>query len=62
MDAIVRAHMAKALEGDIPAIKEIYDRIDGKVPQAIVGDEDHPGVLDPLAAMLLKIDGKTKSI
>jgi hypothetical protein len=40
MDAIVRAHVSKALEGDMAAIKEIYDRIDGKVAQAIVGDSD----------------------
>lgn len=28
--------------GDIPAIKEIADRLDGKVAQAIVGDDDSP--------------------
>jgi hypothetical protein len=33
--------IAKAQEGDIQAIKEIADRMDGKVPQAVVGgDED----------------------
>lgn len=37
MDAL----LAKALEGDITAIKEVFDRIDGKPKQAIVGgDED----------------------
>jgi hypothetical protein len=40
MDAIVRAHIKKALEGDIPAIKEIYDRVDGKVPQGVTGGDD----------------------
>jgi hypothetical protein len=40
MDAIVRAHIKKALEGDIPAIKELYDRVDGKVPQGVVGGDD----------------------
>ena len=45
MDKIVRAHITKALEGDMPAIKEIYDRIDGKTPQAIIGgDEDDPAI------------------
>jgi hypothetical protein len=29
----------------ISAIKEIADRTDGKVPQAVVGDEEHPSVL-----------------
>lgn len=44
LDAIIAQHLEKALEGDISAIKEIYDRIDGKVPQAVVGgdDDDNP--------------------
>lgn len=33
-----------ALDGEEWAIKEIADRIDGKVSQAIVGDEDGPPV------------------
>lgn len=28
----------------LPAIKEIADRTDGKVPQAVVGDDEHPPV------------------
>lgn len=32
--------LAKVEEGDVPAIKEFGDRIDGKVPQAIIGDDD----------------------
>ena len=35
---------AKACDGDVPAFKEIADRIDGKVPQAIVGDDEHPPI------------------
>jgi len=35
-DALVK----KAITGDVPAIREIADRIDGKVPQALVGDEE----------------------
>lgn len=31
MDAL----LAKALEGDVPAIKEVFDRIDGKATQDI---------------------------
>ena len=30
-ERIVRAHVAKALDGDMPAVKELYDRVDGKV-------------------------------
>ncbi|CUX21465.1 hypothetical protein CFBP6626_07260 [Agrobacterium tumefaciens] len=28
--------------GDLQAIKELADRVDGKVPQAISGDEENP--------------------
>lgn len=28
-------------KGDVPAIREIADRIDGKVPTPLVGDDDH---------------------
>lgn len=28
------------MKGEIPAIREIADRLDGKVPQAIVGDDE----------------------
>lgn len=31
-----------ALDGETAAIKEIADRIDGKVPQGIVGDDEKP--------------------
>jgi len=34
--------VTKAVGGDIAAIKEIADRIDGKVPQAVIGDEENP--------------------
>ncbi len=27
-------------QGDVPSIKELADRLDGKVAQAIVGDDD----------------------
>lgn len=36
------ALFTKAEEGDIAAIREINDRLDGKVPQGIVGDPDQP--------------------
>lgn len=35
---------ARAEEGDVASIKEVFDRMDGKVPQAIVGDDD----MDPV--------------
>lgn len=38
MDAL----LTKALDGDVPAIREVFDRIDGKATQPISGDEDNP--------------------
>lgn len=37
-DALVR----EAIAGNIQAIKEVADRLDGKVPQGISGDEENP--------------------
>jgi hypothetical protein len=40
LDGAAEALYAKAMTGDVPALKEIADRLDGKVPQAIVGDDE----------------------
>jgi len=32
----------KALTGDLPATKEVFDRLDGKAVQAISGEDDGP--------------------
>lgn len=39
--------VAKAISGDVQAIKEIADRLDGKVPQGLIGGEedDNPIVI-----------------
>lgn len=37
---IARALLAKAAEGDVPAIKEVADRLDGRVPQAVINDDE----------------------
>jgi hypothetical protein len=43
-DAIVAQLLANAMQGDMPAIKEILERIDGKVKQAheLGGDANNP--------------------
>lgn len=42
---IAGALIDKARSGDIPAIKEVADRLDGKPAQAIIGgDEDDPAI------------------
>ena len=38
--AVAEALVNKAITGDVQAIREIADRIDGKVPQGIVGDDE----------------------
>jgi hypothetical protein len=43
--AVADALVTKAMSGDVPAIKEIADRLDGKVPQAVIGgDDDDPAI------------------
>jgi hypothetical protein len=41
---VADALVDKAMTGDVQAIKEVADRIDGKVPQGIVGDDEHDPV------------------
>jgi Family of unknown function (DUF5681) len=38
--SIARAHLEKARSGDMPAIKELADRLDGRPAQAVVGDDE----------------------
>jgi hypothetical protein len=42
---VARALVEAALQGDVSAIKEINDRVDGKVPQTIQGDADNPLII-----------------
>jgi hypothetical protein len=45
LDRVISALISKAEEGDVPAIKEVLDRVEGKVPQAVIGgDEDEPSI------------------
>ena len=38
--AVADALVDKAISGDVQAIKEVADRLDGKVPQGIVGGDE----------------------
>lgn len=40
LDFVAAALFAKACEGDVSAIRELADRIDGKVPQGIENGDD----------------------
>ena len=37
---VAQSLLNRGLAGDVQAIKEIADRMDGKVPQAITGDDE----------------------
>jgi hypothetical protein len=41
---VARELITKAQSGDMQAIKELAERTDGKVPQAIVGDDEHDAI------------------
>lgn len=42
LNKIAEKLVEKAIEGDIQAIKEVNDRVDGKAPMTIGGDPDSP--------------------
>ncbi len=44
LDACALALVRAGIAGDVPALKEIGDRLDGKVPQAVIGggEDDNP--------------------
>lgn len=49
---IADALVDKAMSGDVPAIKEINDRVDGKSVQPIAGDGENPLVFRIVASDL----------
>jgi hypothetical protein len=60
---IMLAHVDKALEGDMPAIKEIWERSMGKVQQEIKVDRDSTvhvdaGLLGSIGDLLKLVHGK----
>jgi hypothetical protein len=42
--------------GDPVAIREIADRLDGKVPQAIIGDDDSDPIRYAISDQLMSLD------
>lgn len=63
LDRIITALFNKAAEGDVPAAKEIFDRVEGKVPQAVVGgdDDDNPINIIHKIARVITNPGNTDS-
>lgn len=56
---IAAALIARAEEADLVAIKEVADRIDGKVPQAVVGDDesDPINLVTEIRRVIVRKDG-----
>ena len=48
------ALMLKAMTGDVPAIKEVADRLDGKVPQAVIGGGEESAHVHELVFRLVR--------
>ncbi len=44
LEGAAKALVAKANEGDVGALRELADRLDGKVPQAIGGTDELPAI------------------
>lgn len=67
--ALVAAKLVEvAIDGDIPAIKEIFDRVDGKVPQTtrLTGADDGPIEIEDnresLAVILARALASTREV
>jgi hypothetical protein len=46
LEALCDKLIERALDGDTKAIREILDRVEGKAPQTIVGDEENPVIVE----------------
>jgi len=44
LDELAAKLWEQAISGDVSAMREVADRLDGKVPQALVGDDEHPPI------------------
>ena len=56
--ALVAAKLVeKAIDGDVPAIKEIFDRTDGKVVQMVAGDPDGAEIKTAVTVTFIKPGG-----
>jgi hypothetical protein len=53
---LARRLIQTALEGDVQAIKEIADRVDGKPPVTVQGDADNPLVIQTVVREIVHVD------
>ena len=59
--AVADALVEKAMAGDVQAIKEVADRLDGKVPQGVVGGDDDDSPINIISKILLVAPGHDDS-
>jgi hypothetical protein len=59
---VARKLVDRAEEGDTTAIREIFDRVDGRVPQAQHVSGPEGGPVDVIHQLLKEIDGKTRGL
>ena len=59
--AVADALVSKAISGDVVAIKEIADRLDGKVPQGVVGGGEDGDPINIVQRILLVAPGHDDS-
>ena len=52
----------RAIEGDVTAIKEVIDRVEGKVPQPIAGDPDNPLIVTSIVREIVDPTQKSNII
>lgn len=62
IDALADALVAAGLAGEVNALREIGDRIDGKVPQALIGgdEDDAPISVQLVELVAVKPEGEAK--
>jgi hypothetical protein len=55
---VARALIKKAMEGDVSAIKEVADRLDGRVPQLVGGDRENPVQFQRIERVIVQLEDK----
>jgi hypothetical protein len=53
---VARALIDKAMDGDVSAIKEVADRLDGRVPQLVGGDRENPVQFQRIKRVIVQIE------
>jgi hypothetical protein len=56
LNRLATALLDKAIEGDVTAIKEVIDRVEGKVPQPIAGDPDNPLTISTVVHEIVRVE------